>query len=117
MRKNLERIRELMNPFENRVNCVESDNIFKKIGYHLLGSGECVLRGGIVGGAIGALVGGFDEKYTLLGTMLGVGIDTAHDALRKINWISMKRDNPENYQNHIRKCKKLLNINYGKFIE
>lgn len=115
MVKKLEQIKELISPLENRIKFAESDNTLKAIGYQALGSVESLVRGAIVGYTIGALASGFNERYSIGGALIGSLIDGAHDAIRKLNWLSMRLNDKPSFENHIKKYKQILKINYGKY--
>ncbi|MBI2129981.1 hypothetical protein HYU07_07170 [Candidatus Woesearchaeota archaeon] len=42
---------ELLIPGKNLIKGCEQENFSKRLGYHLLGTAECIIRGAIIGGA------------------------------------------------------------------
>jgi len=106
-----------MSPFENRIKSVEAEKILEATGYNLLGVVECAVRGAALGYTIGGFASGFDNQFSLGVAAIGMTLDVTQDALRKINWRAMRRNDLENYQNHIREFKRLLKINYGRYTD
>lgn len=117
MGKKLEQIRELISPFENRIKSVEAETLLEATGYHILGLAVCAIRGAVIGYTIGAFASGFDKTSSLAGAAIGMTLDVTQDALRKLNWTAMRRNNLQEYQNNIREWKNILRINYGRYAD
>lgn len=88
-------IGKLIDPLENRFKLAEAETIKEACSQSVYGTLKSFLRGGVIGAGAGALSG--DSKYVLILAGLGAAIDGAQDALRKIHFISMRRQEPEKY--------------------
>lgn len=96
--KNKTKLEILINPVENRFNAVESE-VEEEAMMHLIYSDvKSVIRGGIVGGMAGYILSGGDEHYTLYSSIIGALTDMVQNTLQFLNLHSMKRENPQRYQ-------------------
>jgi len=80
-----------------RFKSIESKEDSKSIGLYLLNCGRSILRGGLFGGIIGGLASGWNPKYTLIGAVAGVLLDTMQNFKRTITLVDMHRENLEKY--------------------
>jgi len=96
----------LLNPAENRFNYAEGN---KPIENALIGTLKTIVRGGIIGGFIGLIKCHGESEPILNWAGIGLAIDVAQDAIRKINLKTLRRNDSDEYSKHKKAYLNFLN--------